>query len=607
MEGVRAQSCHSLVLGTNISVPQLIVEKIFGFLGRDVLKAVLVCKTWKRILNNCRYWKQIVLKINMENVSDVMNSDRLKLVGEIELMKLDQPELSGLFKQFAAGQSLRGRTLKCFGFYDEEYEYILENEENSGYDVHIGLRALNPQDIGIVATQLYSLDIDPHEKSYWLTADQVESIISMMAQSTNLPLKYLNLYRSDFSSCAPDSFAAAITRLNEIDLSSSKQTSDMLTKLCEYIISSKSYKPASIKFGKDASQVPSAIFSKALCRIKRVSLPMSLVSNELCNNILNSNVSELQDLELKEADFHQSPMSLSKVVCKISSFSLKTVRFSICDEYPAYVVNIFNEIASSGDLNLTHLELMGINLSSICKHVLAKAVCRILNVKISLSDVGADRISRLCEEIVSSPKTKLQTFSLDYVFLRDVPEDVLAKAFCRLQNVDLKQTGFSRSHYSILFREILNCDNLTLKTFCFDNLRYLVESDILVLGSAICKLVNVDLSSISLTGDQLGSIYESIANSGHLKLKELNVCGIFHDDVPFSLFMKAFFKLQVITFNKSDLLDDVFDRMLNAIIDAKEMNLKKMVIRIFSEAVDCDKFSLAQAREKIQINFEHRF
>ena len=106
----------------------LVLEKVFDFIGRDVLKAVLICKSWKLILNDRRYWKRIVLHIHMENVNEVMsNTDRLNLVGEIQILHLDSMIMARMFRLFAAdnGNLVYGKTLNCIGFCNDYYNTVL--------------------------------------------------------------------------------------------------------------------------------------------------------------------------------------------------------------------------------------------------------------------------------------------------------------------------------------------------------------------------------------------------------------------------------------------------------------------------------------------------
>ena len=94
-------------------LPVPIVQEIFEFLGRHVLQAVLVSQAWHDFLQHRRYWKQVRMRIDRENVSLVLASDRLRLVAEVELHHLQPQRMPKLFQYLAANHTLDGKTLKC--------------------------------------------------------------------------------------------------------------------------------------------------------------------------------------------------------------------------------------------------------------------------------------------------------------------------------------------------------------------------------------------------------------------------------------------------------------------------------------------------------------
>ena len=200
----------------NVTLPQDAVQRIFEFLGRDVLQAVLVSRDWSLFLNHKRFWKAIKIKIDRNNASMVMASyNRLDLVGEIELHHMEREKMPELFRYLAADQTLNGKTLKCVCYCCEKNNYV-SIEELKEEDIVFGL--VDPVDLALVVTRLHHFEVDCPKKFRWLSDNQTEHIISILAQSANLPLKYMKLGDNTFLNCTPERYAAAMMNLEQIEI-----------------------------------------------------------------------------------------------------------------------------------------------------------------------------------------------------------------------------------------------------------------------------------------------------------------------------------------------------------------------------------------------------
>merc|ERR1712098_339704 len=118
---------------------------------------------------------------------------------------------------------------------------------------------------------------------------------------------------------------------------------------------------------------------------------------------------------------------------------------------------------------------------------------------------------------------ELHTLNLPGVYLGCVPAKVLAKAVCKLQHVNLSIK--SEHQAKTLFQEIDQSLNLKLDTLKLKFVSMVLEMEASFFANAICKIVNVDLSMCRLSPKCLKNIFESIANSTTLRLQDFALTG----------------------------------------------------------------------------------
>ena len=225
----------------NVYLPQLALQRIFEFVGADVLQAILVCRDWYQLLSHSRYWKQFHINIDAENVSFVLPSVRLRLIGEVNLHQMQPGKMSQLFRCLAANQVLKGKKLSCVCLCWRKFD-IFGGREN---DIVLG--QADPDDLAAVITQLCNFEINCHSKHHWLSDSQTVHIINRNAQSENLPLKLLKLHGNSFFSCTIGSFAKAMMKLEKVVLNDSNVTPEHVAELFKDISNSTDYNINSIQ------------------------------------------------------------------------------------------------------------------------------------------------------------------------------------------------------------------------------------------------------------------------------------------------------------------------------------------------------------------------
>ena len=99
----------------------LVLRRILGFLEpSDLRAAVLVSRTWESLLARREVWGWARVNISEENVLSVVQSDRINLVGEINIQRsaASSRTLETLFRFLATCSHLKVRKLSLTGGLD---------------------------------------------------------------------------------------------------------------------------------------------------------------------------------------------------------------------------------------------------------------------------------------------------------------------------------------------------------------------------------------------------------------------------------------------------------------------------------------------------------
>ena len=598
----------------HVYLPQLALQRIFEFVGTDVLNAILVCRDWYQILSHSCYWKHFVINVDAENVSVVLTSVRLRLIGEVKLHQMQPGKMSKLFRYLAANHVLKGKILSCVCVCWKRRNFgHIEISENN-----IVLGQTDPDDLAAVITQLCQFKIYCFSKFPWLSDGQTVHIIDRIAKSTKLPLKILELGGNSFFSCSCVSFATAMMKLEGVDLRHDIVSPEQVAELCEYISNSTDNIIKSIEF-EDIEGVPSGVLAKAICKIRHFGCSLNgsispmrdhqrdqyvaTMLPRVCREIVDASELKLQSLNLYGVTLNQVPPYLfAHAMCKLYKVQIEADGERRPQATPEQIVPLFETILETKDedLKLKTLNFHVIDFPGVSKDLLARAICRIPSVSLGFTAMSADQVTALCEEILQNARLKLHSLDLTSVEnFSNIPQVLLANAICRLQYVNLSCIDVTSSQLSILFQEIRYSVNLCLQTLQFDGIDPSQVGDPSELGDAICKLVTFE-SDGDLNSNQIKCVCERIASFPNLKLQDLNIVGMELSRISAGVLMKAFKRLHTV---KLSLAAEQLEEVMSILMSTGSIRLKEMTIHCPSNVSRCWRARLSKVGTNVNVKF----
>ena len=268
-----------------------------------------------------------------------------------------------------------------------------------------------------------------------------------------------------------------------------------------------------------------ATLAKAICKIVHFTHYGSRLPDDLFRAISQSPQTKLRALKLTRTTLDEvTTESFSSAVTKIEKIELALIRESsgplFYKGYTGYGA-IFSAISQCATLKLKSLKLRSYGLN-VDPDTLARALCRIVNVDLIKCNLTEEQLSTVFTNISTSSDLKLRRLAIHS--LSEVPASDLASAVCRLEAIQLIETFITPIQVEALFTAIAESTELKLKcltaiSFELSNLRPNI------LASALLRLEMAVLSDNSLTTEQLEAVFTAIAERQEPTLKHLNLSG----------------------------------------------------------------------------------
>ena len=211
---------------------------------------------------------------------------------------------------------------------------------------------------------------------------------------------------------------------------------------------------------------------------------------------------------------------------------LKEVDLSDTDLNPQQLRNIFNRLSSSSNQNLTKLDLSYSNLSIIKPSQLAKVVSGLRWWDWVSCHLTSQQLAAIVTEIADSPHLTLTSVSF-YQNLAEVEKVIMARAVVRLENVKFFDNRFTEDQLDELLKAIVKTERLSLKSLEFSHCNLDLSSEEL-LARAVCRLQSVDLVMSSLTKAHGNAIFRQIIQADALNLRNLTLdgpCNLLDDEL----------------------------------------------------------------------------
>ena len=346
-----------------------------------------------------------------------------------------------------------------------------------------------------------------------LDTKQLDIIFHTIKENSVLHIKNLYLSDQNLAGVASDTLGAAACRLQHLNISGTKLSTDQLNKLFSAIYSCCHLRLQRLMLNKNnlAKVVPD-MFAAAVTRLSMVDLPYTQLTT------------------------HQ----LHTLALAIRSCSLPRIR---------------------------RLDLTGNNLSRVSQAILAPALCMVRTAILCRTKLGASQLENLCKTITECSEIKLEYLDLKHnQELVAVSSEDLASPMCRITELDLSrwEGKLTSDQLELIFTSVKNCSVLKLKEV------YLIEQDLSEvtpdnLALAICRLEVADLSSTGLTPGQLTTLLSSISNCSQLRLSSLNLLGNDLSSVEPDILARAVARVEEVSLKNTRLTKRQLQALCNVI------------------------------------------
>ena len=243
-------------------------------------------------------------------------------------------------------------------------------------------------------------------------------------------------------------------------------------------------------------------------------------------------------------------------------------------------------------------------MSDISEDLLSKAVIRINSVVLGCTCLTGDQVTALCGEIVKNSQLKLQSLDISCIDVFKVPDEILAKAVCKLQYIEMSYTEITNEQAAVLFREMIQAgETLSLETLKIESIGWATAIDNILFANALCNLVNVDFNYGFLTNDEIECVCETVANFPKLKIQYLNVEGMNLSGVSPGVLMNAFKRIPITRISAEKLNSNQLDELIDILENVGETKLQKLVVILPVGASRFDwrsRFKKVEAKVKLE-------
>ena len=267
------------------------------------------------------------------------------------------------------------------------------------------------------------------------------------------------------------------------------------------------------------------ILAAAVCRLEEVDLSgTNLTAIQL--NALIYGITSCPGLKLKRINFRYNNLSevtldtLSTAVCRLEHVDLSETNLT-----DAQLNAMLCDISKCLNLKIKILTLSHNNLDGVLPDMFVSAVSRLEEIDVSYAMLTDSQLDAIFMRIIQCSDLKLKKLNLARVgkTLPLVNPDTLVSALCSIESVDLRYSSLTNIQWISLFKGINVCKDLKQKTLAITHLGFCeFELPNTILTTAVCKLVNIDLSA-DLSTDQLEGLLNGIIKCKNLKLKSLYI------------------------------------------------------------------------------------
>jgi len=398
---------YSQLLEGVLSV-HVIKSKIFSFLSpHDIKNTVLVSRKLKEIVEVPSLWKWAIVRmhtVDLPRLDLLLHSQRFRLIESIQL-KIDNPSENNT----VSSQHLREihKHLKVLADFIEENHQELELRRLD-LDLRIDQSNLIPPSTLMRAVHhLVEVNFSRRGAKRGVRSLLNSSFFRILANATDINVERLGVSNISLDHILSEDLSSVVSRLKEVDLSKTDLNPSQLTNIFE---------------------------------------------------TLSNTTDSLDKLDLSYNDLGIIDSSqLARVVC-----SLRTWEWVSCHLSSPQIAAIVQEMADSPRLRLGVVSFNE-NLAGVEENTLARAIVRLETVKFFDNKFSSKQLDELFRAIVKSVRLDLKILEFSHCNLNLSSVELLARAVCRLEKVDLVVSSVSKAHSNAIFRQILQAETLNLR------------------------------------------------------------------------------------------------------------------------------------------------
>jgi len=230
-----------------------------------------------------------------------------------------------------------------------------------------------------------------------LTTEQCVALLKAILSSDTLTILSLNVY---LSKVPPELLANSISRLQDVNLRFTALTTDQLVALLKASLSSTTLTNVSLE-GAKLSEVPAELLANSISRLQVVNLSCTKLTTEQCVALLKASISStsLTNVNLYGANLSKVPAELlANSISRLQDVNLH-LTYLTTEQCIALLK------ASLSSTTLTNVDLGFVDLSEVPAELLANSISRLQEVYLCATNPTTEQCAALLNAIRSSSKT----------------------------------------------------------------------------------------------------------------------------------------------------------------------------------------------------------
>jgi len=390
----------------------VIKSKITGYLSPvDFKNSVLVCRKWKELLEVSCLWKWAIVRmqtIDLSNIDILLQSPRFRLIENVQL-RIDNPREE-------EGPLSSHDIEEIHNHLEKLADFILENHEEMElrrFDLDLRIRQINriqPPTLFQAVSNLVEVNLSHRgDKNIFQMSP---AFFSHLANATDIHLQTLRFSGISLYNVPAEDLGSVVSRLEVIDFSNTDLSYPQIRNIFDRLSTTNN-------------------------RLRELNLSYNNLMMISCSQVARV-VSGLRSWDWVSC--HLSNNQMAAIVTEMAECPQLRLRSAS-----------FNE-------NLSHVE----------KEVLAKAVVRLENVKFFDNKFSSDQLDCLLKAIVKTERLSLKSLEFSHCNLDLSSQDLLARAVCRLESVDLVVSQVTKAHSNAIFRQIIQAEALKLRNLTLE-------------------------------------------------------------------------------------------------------------------------------------------